>query len=517
GRGPSNLDRRGRRGLTLRRSRSVGTPKAFDIVIVGGGAAGCVLARRLSEAGERSVLLLEAGPDLRGHVTPELRDGWRLAGGPAWGVDWGFESEPSGGGATSKLRRGRLLGGTSWLTRFAVRGAAADFDTWAANGNPGWAFADVLPTFRRIEVDAEFGDSPWHGANGLLPITRYPHVPRSEIHEAALEALVESGIPSVDDHNHPTAEGVGPMPMSSHDGHRVTAVDGYLPIDRRAANLTIRADSPVAKVVIDAGRATAVQLTDGTEIAADWIVLAAGTYGSPTLLMRSGVGPADHLTDVGVAVQLDLPGVGSNLADHPGVELDSGWRGVGTAGPILHSIATFRSSIAPSDGAPDLMFWITDPDASDPGFWFDPILLKPQSRGTVRLRSADPQDAPRITLPGVREAVDIERLAEGSRRGLELAASSQIRRLATEAPPSGPKTAEDLRRHIVENAYSNPHVVGTCAMGPSPSDGAVVDSSGRVHGVERLSVIDASIIPEPPSGFPHLITIMLAEHLSSVR
>jgi choline dehydrogenase len=490
------------------------TQAGFDIVIVGGGTAGCVLARRLSERGDRSVLLLEAGPDLGRATTPELRDGWRLPSGPAWTVDWGYESEPDASGVAARLRRGRLLGGTSWLTRFALRGAAADFDAWAARGNPGWAFEDVLPSFRSVETDAEFGDDPWHGAGGPLPISRYPDLPRSDVHVAALEAFEAAGFPRVDDHNHPGAVGLGPMPMSTRDGRRVTTLDAYHPVDRPSAGLTIRADSPVARVVVESGRATAVRLADGTEIGAGWVVLAAGTYGSPAILLRSGIGPAGHLRDLGIEVGVDLPGVGSNLADHPAVELDSGWRGDGTDGPILHSVATFRSSIGPSAGPPDLMVWITDPDREEPGFWLDPILLKPRSRGTLRLRSADPSDAPRISLPGLREAADVERLAEGYRAALAVANRPEIRRISTAAAPPEPGSDRELRRRVVESAYSLPHVVGTCAMGPSPGDGAVVDALGRVHGVERLSVIDASIIPDAPAGFPHLITAMLAEHLA---
>lgn len=185
-----------------------------NIAIVGGGAAGCVVARRLAETLGGSVLLLEAGPDLRRGTPPGLRDGWRLPTPP----DWGFQSEPDQTGSTSKLRRGRLLGGSSWLTRFAVRGAAADFDAWAAGGNPGWTFADVLPSFRRIESDMEFGAAPWHATDGPIPITRYPDQVRSEIHEAALEAFAATGFPSVADHNAPGAVGVGPMPMSSRSG-----------------------------------------------------------------------------------------------------------------------------------------------------------------------------------------------------------------------------------------------------------------------------------------------------------
>ena len=484
--------------------------KTFDIAVVGGGAAGCVVAARLAALGDRSVVLIEAGPDVRRATPPEWRDGWRMPTLP----DWGYESEPSDGGAPSKLRRGRLMGGTSWLTRFGVRGAAADFDAWAARGNPGWSFADILPVFRRVESDAEFGNSPWHGDRGPIPITRYPELEPSEIQAATLEALRATGFPAVDDHNEPGAIGVGRMPMSSRAGQRVTTVETYLAVDRQPEDLEVRPDSPVARIILDAGRATGVRLLDGTEIHAGRTVLAAGTYGSPVVLMLSGIGPADHLRSLGIEIAVDLPGVGANLADHPAVDFDTGWRGEGTTGPILHSIATFRSASASTADAPDLMFWLTDPDAGEPGFWLDPILLKPESRGSVRLRSADPAALPRITLPGVQDRRDVERLVESYRLALELTERADIRPLLGASPPSRPTTAEEWRRRVIENAYSIPHVVGTCAVGPSTEGGAVVDALGRVHGVDRLSVIDASIIPEAPSGFPHLITIMLAEHLT---
>jgi choline dehydrogenase len=297
--------------------------------------------------------LVEAGPDLRAATPADFRDGWRLPTIP----DWGLQSEPDATGATGKLRRGRLMGGTSWLTRFAVRGAAADFDAWAASGNPGWSFADVLPAFRRLEADADYGDRPWHGDRGPIPITRYLDHEPSEIHAAALGAFAALGYPAVEDHNDPKAVGVGRMPMNSRSGQRVTALDAYLPTDWRSARLAIRPESAVDRILLDAGRATGVRLVDRTEIRADAVILAAGTYGSAPILMRSGIGPADHLLSVGVDVLIDLPGVGANLADHPGVDLDSGWRGMGIDGPILHSIATFHSSAAPSGSGPDLLFW----------------------------------------------------------------------------------------------------------------------------------------------------------------
>ena len=484
--------------------------ESVDVIVVGAGAAGCVVGRRLADRG-LGVLVLEAGPTLPDPVPDAWRDGWRLPTVP----DWDYTSEPAGGADGKKLRRGRLVGGTSWLTRFAVRGSPADFDTWADAGLSGWAFDDALPVFRQVEADAEFGDQPWHGDSGPIPITRYLDLPRSPIHEAAIAAFDAVGIPAVKDHNAPGAIGAGPMPMSSRAGQRVTTADAYLAAGHLAGRLDIRTGAPVASVLFEADRAIGTRLVDGTTVSSGRVVLAAGTYGSPTVLMRSGIGPADHLRERRVRVVRDVPGVGSNLADHPGVELDSGWRGHGTTGAVLHTIATLRSSSAVADGPPDLMFWVSDPDGDDDGLYLDPILLKPESRGSVRLRPSDPGDAPVITLPGIQASSDLERLAEGYRFGLELASQDGIRRLATKTPPSEPATEAELQQRIRDNAYSIPHVVGTCAMGTSVEAGAVVDTDGRVHGIDGLSVIDASIIPEPPSGFPHLITIVVAERLAA--
>jgi choline dehydrogenase-like flavoprotein len=479
-----------------------------DIVIVGAGAAGCVLARRLADRTGALVQLLEAGGEPDADAAP---DGWRL-GKPA---DWGFESEPDASENTSRLRRGRLLGGTSWLTRFAVRGAAADFDAWAARGNPGWAWADVLPAFRRLESDVEFGDQPAHGSAGPIPVTRYPALPRAEIHLATIQALRAAGFDDVADHNDGTSFGVGPMPMSVGNGSRVTTYDAYLPATGRPSNLLIQTGAEVDRVVLERGRAVGVRLVDASELRAGTVILAAGAYGTPPILLRSGIGPADHLADVGIPVQVALPGVGANLADHPGVDFDTGWRGAGASGPLLHTIATFRSDQDLVDGPPDLLFWTTDADSGDPGFYLDPILLKPAGRGTVRLRSPRAGDPPRITLPAVRESADLDRLADGYRRAVEIANRPEIRSLCSEPAPTVPADRAAMERLIAANAYSLPHVVGTSRMGPSPDLGDVVDHLGRVHGVEALHVIDASIIPEPPSGFPHVITIMAAEHLAA--
>jgi choline dehydrogenase len=271
----------------------------------------------------------------------------------------------------------------------------------------------------------------------------------------------------------------------------------------------------VDAVTFDGTRATGVQMLDGSHIEAGWIVLCAGTYGSPSVLLRSGIGPAEHLRAVGVPIRVDLPGVGSNLADHPQVEIDCAYEGSLAGQQVLHSIATFHSSSQSHEDPPDLMFWIADPSGDPPHFTIELLLLKPRSRGSVRLRSADPADAPLIFLPSLEEPTDVERLAEGLSRARELMARPDIQRFCVSGSLEGePSTRREVEQWIRNHRYSIPHVVGTCAMGARPDNGAVVDSEGRVHGAERLSVVDASIMPDVPSGFTHFPTIMIAERLS---
>jgi choline dehydrogenase len=217
---------------------------------------------------------------------------------------------------------------------------------------------------------------------------------------------------------------------------------------------------------------------------------------------------------VSVSVCVDLPGVGENLADHGGVDIDCGYRGPARSTPVLHLLATFHSAAALSDEAPDLMLWLSDPRGDPPIFEIDVGLLRPRSRGTVRLRSPDPAVPPRIDLPNLRDPFDVERLAQAYLRGLEVANRPEIRRLSDDPPPPEVREGDELVEMIDTNGYSLPHVVGTCAKGPQPDLGAVVDASGTVHGTERLSIVDASIVPNGPSAFTHIPAIMLAARLS---
>ena len=486
----------------------------FDIVVVGGGAAGCVVAARLAEDASRRVLLLEAGPDLRADPPQTILDAWHMTRE----YDWGYSSEPNATGSTQDLRRCKLVGGTSSVTRFALRGSPADYDEWEALGNHGWSFDDVLPYFVKLESDGDFGDRPWHGDRGPIPVRRYVNEDLAEIGAAAVDALLEMGFPSVDDHNEPGAVGVGRMPMSSTDGVRVTSASGYLPSARTPPNLTVVPDTQISDLFFEGGRIAGVRAVGGSVTRANQVVLSAGTYGSPMILMRSGIGPADHLRSLGIEVRVDMPGVGSNLGDHPELDFDCGYSGPVRDSPALHTIATFRSSFSASKDPPDLMLWVPDPfspDGSTSVFEVEVLLLKPRSRGMVRLRSPDPMDPPRITLPNLSDPIDIEVLSEGFQVASELANNSQIRKRCSSSPSNRIDDSE-FAQFARANVWSVPHVVGTCAMGVRPEDGAVVDALGRVHGMQDLFVVDASIMPTVPSGFTHLPTIMIAERLSDL-
>jgi choline dehydrogenase len=439
-------------------------------------------------------------------------DGWTIV---REAYDWGYESELDARGIVRKLRRKKLVGGSSYLTRFTPRGHPADYDAWATLGNQGWGFDDLLPYFKRLESDTDFGDQPYHGQSGPMPSSRYLDFEFSPITTAAERGLEALGFPAVEDHNRPGAVGAGRMPMNSWDGIRVTTADAYLPAGYAPGNLAIRADMEVASVTLKGTSAVGVRLLDGSVVEAGWVVLAAGTYASPAILLRSGIGPAEHLREVGISVVAELKGVGANLVDHPAIDIESVYTGAVRQAPVLHLIATFHSAGRSSRDAPDLMLWTADPSAtagSPATHDVEALLLRPNGRGTVRLRSANPADAPRIELPTLRDPSDMQRLAEAYERGMELVHRPEMKRLGADPPP---RTRDDeVLEWIRANHYSVPHVVGTCAMGTRTEDGAVVDASGRVHGIDRLSVVDASIMPDVPSGFTHIPTVMIAEKLS---
>jgi choline dehydrogenase len=470
---------------------SRGVTDVASVIIVGAGSAGCLVAERLAAVG-RDVILVEAGPDLRGREPPQLRDGWGLYREQAWG----YRSEPDAAGARTDVLRTRLVGGNAWLTRFALRNHPADYRRWDRVIGGGWGYHEVADAFNAIERDLEYGHTVWHGEQGPIPVTRYPNVAATEFDHAVQQAMLECQFEWVPDLNRPGAVGFGRLPMNSIEGRRLITVDL---LTKPRPNLELRADSLAADVIFDGQRATGIRLSDGSTVHASTVVLAAGVYGSPCLLMRSGIGPGGLLAGLGIPVRVDLRGVGDNLCDHPAVSVDLGYRGVQRKGALLHTLATFASPFAAQGEGPDLALWTSDPEGDPAEGWLDVVLLRPKGRGCVRLASIDPAQQPRIWLPTL-TGEDVLALCHGVRRALDVRATSALQTIRSAPEPAAPTELQPLDPWVRENAYSLPHTVGTCAMGASPDDGAVVDAAGRVHGVTGLYIVDASILPGPPTG-----------------
>ncbi|WP_432878674.1 GMC family oxidoreductase [Kribbella sp. CA-245084] len=491
-----------------------------DVIVVGGGTAGCVLAARLSEDAGCSVLLVESGPDYP--TLDELPADVADASAPTVEHDWGYYAEADLLDRRIPLPRARLIGGCSATNGcFALRGAPADYDHWQALGNPGWSFDEVLPFFRRLESDLDFADD-WHGTDGPVPIRRHPVDELNPIQRAFIDAAVQAGHGYVEDHNRPGAIGVGPTPRNVRDGLRMSTAVTYLAAARHRPNLAIRSGTTIGRIEIAHGHVVGVRSTTGELLEADRVVLAAGTYGSPAILARSGVGSAARLSRLDIDVVADLPAVGEHLIDHPIVAVDLPTRPA--AGPRFQAIATLSPT---SSGTPDLHLFAAGPfpvdrEVSESGAVFGIVagLMAPRSEGAVRLRSADPGDPPRIDVAHLRHPDDLARMVDATVEARRIARSEPLATLVVGAEIApGPAVADDDRTAIAESVRSRVasyhHPVGTCRMGTDPDRDAVVDARGRVYGVDGLRVADASVMPTIPAANTNLPTIMVAERMAA--
>jgi choline dehydrogenase len=486
----------------------------FDVVIVGGGTAGCVLAARLSEDADRRVLVLEAGPDHGG--VDRLPDDLRSAQSPAYSHDWGLRSEAVGGRRAIRLPRAMVTGGCSATNAaVAVRGAPADYDRWVELGAAGWSWAEVLPWFRALERDLDFVEG-FHGADGPLPVRRYQPDELSPVQSAVLRGAVEVGHAHVEDHNRPGALGAGPAPTNAVDGVRVSTAMAYLWPASSRPNLTVRSGDLVSKVQFDGDRAVGVELASGEEVGAGVVVLAAGAYCSPAVLLRSGVGARDLLTRAGIEVRVDLPAVGENLQDHAMVPL--AWHAAAevAGGPTFQTLITFAPN---AGGAPTLQLLpasaATRPDDAAATWALTAAVLKPRSRGHVRLDTDHPGHALCIDIAHLDDEADLDRLREGVDAARAVAATDALAHLTSGGEINGlPVTdAPDFDTTARQMVTTYHHPAGTCAMG-TDVHGSVVDRSGKVHETENLYVADASVMPEIPSANTNLPTIMIAERIA---
>lgn len=519
----------------------------YDYIVVGAGSAGCVVATRLAEDPSLKILLIEAGGRDR-HPLMAMP----LACGQVFykpSLNWGFETEPEPHADHRVLNRaaGKVVGGGSSINGMMyTRGHPRDYDQWAQLGCRGWSHADVLPYFKRAENNWR-GASEAHGADGPLSVSR--HTP-----DAAYATIAETarrlGYPVSDDFERDTPDGFGVTDFTTHRGRRASTARRYLYPALRRGNLTLLGETQTTRILFEGRRAVGVQVVRHgvvSEIRAEReVILSGGAYNSPKLLMLSGIGPADELAALGLKVVQDLPGVGRNLQEHPGVamtfqptqrlpfddqiRLDRlamsviqwGLTGRGVvAGLPFTAVAFCRTR--PELERPDLEFLFT-PAALDARIWFPgwrrpassslgvtAWLMRPESRGWVKLRSADPMDKPRIFLNLLADPSDRDALLRGLRMVREFMATAPASSLVTQELMPGPeaRTDEALLAHIRRVIRTPQHPTSTCMMGLGPE--AVVDPELKVHGVSGLRVIDASVMPVIVGGHTNAPTIMIGE------